>query len=68
VAIFLTGSTTSDMAIVDSGFRPASATPAAAFVAVPSTTYRICEPEVTELPNTSATPSGSKSFETIPGS
>ena len=38
VAIFFTGSTTSDMAIVDSGFVPASATPAAPDVAVPSMT------------------------------
>jgi hypothetical protein len=52
---------------VDSGFVPASATPAAAFVAVPSTTYRICEPVVTDEPNTSATPSGSHNFSTTPG-
>jgi hypothetical protein len=38
VAIFLIGSTTSAMPIVDSGLVPPSATPAAALVAVPSFT------------------------------
>jgi hypothetical protein len=67
VAIFFTGSTTSDMAIVDSGFTPASATPAAPESAVPSMTYLTWLAVVVDWPNTSRTPSGSNSLSTTPG-
>jgi hypothetical protein len=68
VAIFLTGSTTSDIAIVDSGFVPPSATPAAADVAVPSLMYRTWLAVVVDWPNTSRTPNGSNNLLTTPGS
>jgi hypothetical protein len=67
VAIFLIGSTTSDIAIVDSGFVPASATPAAPESAVPSTMYLVWLAVVVDCPNTSRTASGSNNLSTTPG-
>jgi hypothetical protein len=68
VAIFRIASVVSDITSVLSGFAAPSATPAAADVAVPSTTYRTWLALVCEEPNTSDTPNGSNSFATIPGS